>query len=143
MTAEPHDRETLWTNEKIIAYRGWEWSADEKVLRGAYGAWDSSTMRAVHMDDPGVHKSPAWGCLCGVNAYKEVPDARYFPILGQIELSGNVIEYDTGYRAEIGHIIHLAIWEGYLDMVSFDVLDLQKKYPDVIVTTERKIPWRK
>jgi hypothetical protein len=140
---EPPDSETLWTNEKIVAYRGWEWLTDEKVLRGAYGNWDTSTLRGVHQDDPGLHKSPHWGCLCGVNAYKDVPDARNYPILGQVELSGVVIEYDAGYRAEVGHIIHLAVWTGYLEMVDLNVQDLRDKYPDVIVTTERKIPWRK
>ena len=140
---EPPERDTLWTNEPIIAYRGWEWVQQKRKLKGAYGFWDTSTIRAVHKDDVGLHKAPSWDCLCGVNAYKEVPNARNYPVLGQIELTGNVIEYTEGYRGEIGHIIHIAIWEGYFDMVELKIQDVRDAYPDVIVTAERKIPWRK
>jgi len=140
---EPPDSETLWTNEKIVAYRGWNW--DRGSLKGNYDFWTRSRMEATHLGDGDLHDSPDWECLCGINAFKEVHYASEdYPILGQIELSGKVIEYDAGYRAAIGEIIHIAVWDRYLDVAPFYLtLDqIRQKYPDVIVTAERKIPWR-
>ncbi len=139
---EPDD--TLWTPEPIVAYRGWEWDTNPKEggLKGAFGSWETSTLIAVHEGEEEKHSSPDWDCLCGINAYKDPIGARGFPIIGMIELTGLVIEYETGYRGAVGTIKHLSVWEGYFKMRGLTIADIRNKYPDVVVTSERKIPWR-
>ncbi len=143
---EPADKDTLWTDEPIIGFRGWIYEAG--LLRGGYAPWKTTTVRATHQGDSGVHKSPDWNCLCGINCFKQ-PDGpgTFYPILGMVELKGLVIEYEGGYRGEIGTILHVAIWKGYPEMIEHNkdefVEKLEFTYPGALITLERKIPWRK
>jgi hypothetical protein len=142
MTEEP--KEALWSPDPIVGYRGWEWDPSRKILNGTAYQWETSTHRAIHVGDPGLHKAPQWGCLCGVNVYNDPLRARGFPILGKVELTGMVIEYEEGYRGEIGKIIQLAVWRDYPKMIDTTperlVEDIEARYDDVLVTIDKFVP---
>lgn len=102
LTGEP-----LWTPEPIVAYRGWNW--DGSVLVGPHTEWPTQKVDAIH--HPGkTHSAPQAGCNCGVNAYKNPLPAREYPILGLIHLTGEVHEYETGYRGQHAEIIELMVY---------------------------------
>lgn len=133
------EEEPFWTPEPVIGYRGWEWSG--RYLSGAYIEWKSAKLVGEHHNDPNKHPSPQWDCLCGVNTYKDPLSARNFPVLGKIALTGNVIEFEHGYRGQYGEILELAIDERYLEEK-----DLPQILQDIYgVPAERRdrIPWRK
>lgn len=136
----PDSNEVFWTDQPIIGYRGWKWDTDAKRLRGQFDTWDSPKITAVHRGDPDRHKAPDWNCLCGINTYKTVDyeKMRRWPIVGKVELTGDVIEFERGYRGEVGEIIHLAIWEGYPELIGVTVADIRNVYP-VNVSLEYKL----
>lgn len=132
--------EPLWTPEPIIGYRGWEWSG--RRLVGAYVEWEQAKIEAKHEGRDGKdHPAPQWDCLCGVNVYKDPIQARAFPILGKIALTGEVIEFENGYRGQYGEILEIAIDETFEPQT-----DLPKLLTDIYkvpATREERIPWRK
>jgi hypothetical protein len=102
--------EEHWTPDPVIAYRGWTWNG-EFLIGPNKVPWESKTMKAVHVDKD--HVSPHPGCLCGINAYKDVLMARPYPILGKIALTGTVDEYEEGYRASDAEILEIFIYAKY------------------------------
>lgn len=138
--------------QPVIGHRVWAWTPGEG-LRGMRGVWESGLLEAEcgsghdapHWTDPSIYErfenpifyysNPAV-CLCGVNAYKtHVPLKKglwdwagsegRLPVIGTVELGGNVHEYTKGYRAQYGMIV-----EGTV-ITSFpisDVSELEEKY---------------
>jgi hypothetical protein len=100
------------------------------------------------MGIPHHTKSPFLGCLCGINAYKNPQDARHLPILGKVELTGVVDEYESGYRAEWGEIIEVRIFASYHSSLS--ARDLRQAYKtngpfpkerlDILIESRYEVP---
>lgn len=117
--------------QTVMAQRLWRWTPDYG-LEGMRKVWTSGFMEAdCHRGhespfwNPDAHGSY---CLCGVNAYKlthlfDPGDLRWaqgmeleyrdmfqptqvdaLPVLGIVELGGNVHEYEFGYRAQYARI---------------------------------------
>ena len=137
----PDQDDTFYTFEPIVGYRGWEWSG--RRLVGAVTEWQTAFMKARHIDHMGSepHLAPDWGCRCGVNVYKDVYDARGFPILGKVELSGLVIEFERGYRGQFGEIIEIAFDETF--MPEADMVKVLGDIYKVPVKRLEYMPWRK
>ena len=135
----PEPSEALWSPDPIVGFRGWNVTPAGE-LKGQYSVWPSEMVFAEHHDDPGRHRSPDWECLCGVNAYKDVLDAARFPILGQVELSGLVIEYEAGYRGEVGLLKHAFIYVDVVEYLNCSPDDIQARYPAAKIEVTRRLP---
>jgi hypothetical protein len=103
--AEPEDE--YWSNQYAVGWRAWNW--DGSALRGVYAQWPSTRFEATCSHCETV---PSWDHVCGVYAAKRPEDVYVFyggsPIVGQIEMWGDVIEHENGYRASHARIT--ALW---------------------------------
>lgn len=136
--------EETWSPDPVKAWRywrvtdlEWNWTDDrfEATLVGDREVWDGPVKYAGHHRELAPdfssgsfkhqfvevdHQSPSTGCLCGVNAVKELDWAvlrgRAFnnhdegsylscTAVAPVELSGVVDEYEEGYRAEQATIV--------------------------------------
>ena len=95
-------RESHWSPEPIIGFRGWDVS--EGYLVGHHGqSWKEATFLA----SCGIgHRRPEWQCNCGVYAHK-TPDDLHGVVVGKVAMTGIVIEHEDGYRAERARIVEL------------------------------------
>ncbi|HUG32035.1 MAG TPA: hypothetical protein VMM14_04015 [Acidimicrobiia bacterium] len=102
----PEPDQEYWSNEYVVAWRSWGW--DGSSLRGVYSPWRSSEMEAScrHCD-----VVPSWDHVCGVYAVKSSTQTHVFhggdPIVGLVEMWGDVIEHQNGYRASHARITDL------------------------------------
>lgn len=128
--------------EPVVGYRGWNLTVN-LTLTGAYEGWTSAKMKSKHHGEwgrIGPHRSPHWDCLCGVNVYKTPLGARGYPIMGRVALTGEVIEFEKGYRGEYGEILELALDETYMPERKDLVARLHERY-GVPVARYEYIPW--
>lgn len=99
--------EEYWSNQVAVGWRAWNW--DGSALRGVYAQWPSAGFEATCTHCETV---PSWDHVCGVYASKRPEDVYVFyggsPIVGQIEMWGDVIEHENGYRASHARIT--ALW---------------------------------
>lgn len=104
---EPDDE--YWSTDHVVAWRAWNW--DGSYLRGVHSRWSSDTFEATCTHCEVV---PSWDHVCGVYAAKRPSDVHIFHggswIIGRVEMWGNVIEHEYGYRASHARITHL--WVG-------------------------------
>ena len=91
--------EEFWSPEAVAGWRAWQWTGS--VLRGVVSEW--TTQRFVawcdYCDEP-----PGWDHPCGIYAVSRPSEVgAMFPgkpdVVGRVELSGLVIEHESGYRA--------------------------------------------
>lgn len=117
-------RDEYWSPSPIVGWRSWDW--DSGVLKGHYGGeWATPEMSASC--DLG-HAAPKWRCNCGIYALKAPP--RGGSIVGQVELTGLVIEHEDGYRAEKAGIVALWVTTDDLGVVAA----IRSRYPTVDVS---------
>jgi hypothetical protein len=99
--------EEYWSNQYAVGWRAWNW--DGSALRGVYARWPSARFEATCSHCETV---PSWEHVCGVYAAKRPEDVYVFyggsPIVGRIEMWGDVIEHENGYRASHARIT--ALW---------------------------------
>lgn len=77
--------------------------------------WEAGQVNvAFHLPDGSdqQHSAPGWNCRCGFNAFKTLRSLlRYgnldMDVAGRVELFGNVVEHERGYRAEKARILDL------------------------------------
>lgn len=128
---EPGLEEEFWSPEVVRAWRVWTWDAE--TLHGRWTAWLSETLtaRCDHCEEV-----PGWQHPCGIYATKDRLDLWVFGhwrcavlVVGQVELSGLVIEHERGYRAEQARITHLWV-DGDAELAEA----LRDRYPGVVVT---------
>ena len=117
--------EEFWSPDPVIAWRAWQWTGS--VLRGVVTEWRNQ--RFVAWCDH-CQEAPGWDHPCGVYGVprpSQVDDM--FPgrpdVVGRVELSGLVIEHETGYRASKARILDL--WT----RSAFVADQLATLYPDV------------
>lgn len=120
-----------WSPEAVVGWR--TWSLDSSgLLIGGYGAtWASAEVEAVcvrgpyaryrtPLDDrdgewPELHLAPDPRCWCGIYAWRRKEDllgpfvglGAPVAVVGEVELSGRVIEHEFGYRAQRARITRL------------------------------------
>ena len=124
-TVEP--TEEFWSPEPVIAWRAWQWTGS--VLRGVVTEWPSQNFVAWcdHCAEP-----PGWDHPCGIYGVPRPSQVdTMFPgkpdVVGRVELSGLVIEHETGYRASQARILEL--WADSPFITEW----LSMLYPDVKV----------
>jgi hypothetical protein len=119
--------EEFWSDQPVLGWRSWTWR--EGRLQGVFSPWVTSQFTAVcsECDDP-----PGWSDRCGIYAVKDPADVHLFhttaPIVGQVEMWGNVIEHERGYRAS-----HAQITKLWVDDPSL-AREVRNAYKDVLVT---------
>ncbi len=103
----PEPDEEYWSDQYVVGWRSWNW--DGSALRGVYARWPSAELEASCRY---CEKVPSWGHVCGIYAAKTPDDVHAFhggsSIVGRVEMWGDVIEHDRGYRASHARIT--ALW---------------------------------
>lgn len=107
----------------LIGYRCWRVDAHGMLLPQIrllqHGdPWAAGTASATCMriqrgavDDRGeplAHEAPCWGCLCGIYALHEFPQAQVYQpnlVRGVVKAWGRVIEHERGFRAQYARVI--------------------------------------
>lgn len=101
--------EEYWSDQYVVGWRSWNW--DGSALRGVYALWPSAEFEAGCRQ---CEKVPSWDHVCGIYAGKTPNDVHAFysgsSIVGQVEMWGDVIEHEHGYRASHARIT--ALWVG-------------------------------
>lgn len=125
-----------WSPEVIIAWRAWTW--DGTVLKGVWHDWPTTRFEA---ECEKCSEVPSWNHHCGVYALKDQSDLSshivHHPgvyVFGRVELSGAVIEHQSGYRAGKAEIVELFAPRGAVEAI-------ERRYPSVpvLVATRRLI----
>jgi hypothetical protein len=102
----PEPDDVYWSDQYVVGWRSWNW--DGSSLRGVYARWRSEEFTAScgHCD-----VVPSWDHVCGVYAAKGPESVHVFygwsPIVGRVEMWGEVIEHEKGYRASHARITDL------------------------------------
>lgn len=123
----PEPEEEYWSDEYVVGWRSWNW--DGSSLRGVYARWPGPEFEATcsHCD-----VVPSWDHVCGVYAAKDAGDVHVFygwsPIVGRVEMWGNVIEHENGYRAAHARITDLWVHDPHR------TARISAAYPSVNVT---------
>ena len=119
--------EEFWSPDGVVAWRAWQWTGS--VLRGVVTEWTTQRFIAWcdYCDEP-----PGWDHPCGIYAVARPSEVgAMFPgkpdVVGRVELSGLVIEHESGYRASNARILDL--WTASPIIADW----LSKLYPDVNV----------
>jgi len=108
---QPH-----WSPTSITAWK--YFTMQDGKMTGRIRPWEHPHLQAVCLIDASYEHShpdnqpvPAWNCSCGIYAYSDKPspsyywDSDYGLAIAQVELSGTIIEHDSGYRAEKAKVI--------------------------------------
>jgi|GEM_PF-3889496 len=113
-----------WSPEPIIAWRRWRLLG--ATLQGARHPWPSPTFEATCHTCGTV---PGWNCTCGIYATKAEHrwGTGYGPIYGRVELTGNIVEHEQGYRAERARVIELFV------PADLHPEEIASRYPDVTI----------
>lgn len=110
-------------NEPIVMWRSWlvrlnEDGFDRRMLTSINGQmWPhNEPLRAQHIGSihkGGDERSPSWFCNCGIYAVKTLIQAQKWglshenkgqiQVIGKVELSGRVLEFETGAKAEFAY----------------------------------------
>lgn len=102
----PEPDQEYWSNEYVVGWRSWGW--DGSSLRGVYSPWPSSEMVATcrHCD-----VVPSWDHVCGIYAVTTPTQTHVFygrdSVVGIVEMWGDVIQHQNGYRASHARITDL------------------------------------
>lgn len=122
--------EEFWSDQMVEGWRSWRW--DGQRLEGFYARWETDTYVATCERCARV---PGWGDWCGINAVKRIVDVHRFPsyagVVGTVEMWGDVIEHDYGYRAS--HARMTELWAESRLLAS----NLEHAYPGVPVHVGR------
>ncbi len=105
----PRPDEEYWSPAPIPAWRSWAWTG--RTLHGYRVPWPALELAAT-CDECG--EAPGWDHPCGIYATKELADVDLFgqvPVLGRIEMWGDVVEHDYGYRSTRARITDLWVDE--------------------------------
>ncbi len=118
--------ETYWSAEPVVVWRSWAW--DGFVLNGFLVEWSTPTLTAVCPQCP---TAPSWSHTCGIYGVKDLDDTPLRPgglayVEGRVEMWGDVIEHELGYRASHARIIDLWTHPEVVD-------DVRERYPTVEV----------
>ncbi len=116
--AEP--AEVFWSPEPVVGWRAWTWTG--KTLKGYRAEWCEATMTACC---DRCESSPGWDHGCGIYALKELTELDDAPVLGRVEMWGDVVEHEWGYRAS-----HARITDLWVDSHRTAV-EVAKAYPGV------------
>ena len=101
----PEPEGAFWSPEPISGWRSWAWNG--RSLHGYRIAWTDSLLSA-HCDECG--ESPGWEHACGIYATRDREDVELFgqvPVIGRIEMWGEVVEHEHGYRSSNARITDL------------------------------------
>lgn len=123
VTATCEPAEEFWSDDPAIGWRAWSWNGS--ALRGVWATWPSSEFEAECFSCP---RPPGWGHVCGIYAVKDPTGLNSFvdpDAIGRVELFGDVIEHERGYRASHARIIDLWVTSPAL------ARQLSIVYPDV------------
>lgn len=105
----PEPEDEYWSNQYAVGWRSWNW--DGSSLRGVYARWPSEVLEATC---PHCDVVPSWEHACGIYAAKSPADIHRFyggaSIVGRVEMWGDVIEHEYGYRSSHARITDL--WVG-------------------------------
>ena len=98
----PEPDETYWSPDRVVGWRAWVWTG--KTLKGYRAEWNEAMMVAAcdRCDNP-----PGWDHGCGIYALKEPTELADAPIFGRVEMWGDVVEHEWGYRASHARITDL------------------------------------
>lgn len=97
--------EVFWSPDVIPAWRSWAWNG--RALHGYRMAWTDSLLVAG-CDECG--RAPGWDHACGIYATREREDVELFgqvPVVGRVEMWGDVVEHEHGYRSSHARITDL------------------------------------
>lgn len=101
----PEPDAVFWSPNAIVAWRSWAWTG--KTLHGYRIKWPAAVL-AADCDECGI--APGWDHACGIYATKELADVEMFgqvPVVGRVEMWGEIIEHDFGYRSSHARITDL------------------------------------
>lgn len=105
----PEPEEEYWSADYVVGWRAWNW--DGSCLRGVHSRWQSEEFEATCTRCEVV---PGWDHVCGVYAVKRPGDVHVFHggswIIGRVEMWGDVVEHEYGYRAS--HARMTKLWVG-------------------------------
>jgi len=126
----PEPDGAFWSNEVVEAWRAWTWSGAS--LHGVYARWDSDVFVA---ECDRCEIAPAWNHSCGIYAVKDPGEIDRMVAnqraIGRVELWGDVIEHEDGYRASHARITE--VWVSDYPLAS----EIAARYPDVAVRVGR------
>lgn len=115
----------FWSPDAVVAWRSFAW--DGRLLHGFRVAWRESTFVA---ECARCERSPGWDHACGIYAAKDREDVELFgqaPVIGRVEMWGDVVEHEFGYRSS-----HARITDVWVDS-AVHARRLGQAYPDVRV----------
>lgn len=102
----PEPDEAYWSDQPVVGWRSWVWNGVS--LEGVRQAWPTSVFTArCHS----CTEIPGWDHQCGIYAVKELDDVFRFAhtaqVVGTVEMWGDVVEHEDGYRASHARITEL------------------------------------
>lgn len=120
---KPVPLEQAFLNTPVTAYRswslGWVGNNEPRLVSRENTVWEPRVkVKATHnvgadswisqmwatLRNPSVppdpHDAPHRDCMCGWNAYRKAPSSPIHGLYGSVGMSGRVIEFENGYRAE-------------------------------------------
>lgn len=100
---DPEPDEAFWSPTAVVGWRGWTWS--NGALHGMWLEWPTPSLTAGCRH--GCEKPPRWSCTCGIYATMDRNHVTHGNVLGEVELTGRVVEHEHGYRAQHARILTL------------------------------------
>jgi hypothetical protein len=126
----PVPTEEFLSPTAVVGWRVWAW--DGRSLKGVFETWRRASHTARCRT---CREVPGWSHTCGIYAVKDplalLPFGYEFGIEGRVELSGVVIEHETGYRATKARIVELWVPRsaGVVDVI-------RARYPGVVIHSD-------
>jgi len=131
----PEPEEMFWSNDVVVGWRAWNWTGS--ALHGVFARWETELFEA---SCPRCETAPSWKHVCGVYAAKRIADVDRMVsngnVIGQVEMWGEVIEHERGYRASHARITELWVETHRL------AAEVAAKYPEVAVRVGRPVSQR-
>ncbi len=115
----------FWSPTPVEGWRSWAWNG--RTLHGYRVAWPDSLSIASCAE---CGSAPGWDHACGLYATKEREDVEAFgqvPVVGRVEMWGEVIEHEFGYRSS-----HARITDLWVDS-AVHAARIRRAYPSVRV----------
>lgn len=116
----PEPEGVFWSPQPVVGWRAWLWTG--KTLKGYRVEWPEPELAAVceRCENP-----PGWDHGCGIYALKEFSELAEAPVFGRVEMWGDVVEHEWGYRAS-----HARITDLWVDS-NRAAAELARAYPGV------------
>lgn len=95
----------FWSPHVVAAWRSWAWTG--RALHGYRIQWPAAGLTA---DCDECRFAPGWDHACGIYGTKELADVDLFgqvPVVGRVEMWGDVVEHEYGYRSSHARITDL------------------------------------